>query len=396
MNWLTDIRKYYLYRGLIKRIVVPILFIYFLDQGLTLSEIGSIAAISSIVGIILEVPSGAIADMLGHKRSLVISSLLQGVSMLLYIALGGYSGMLIASIVYWGGGTLMTGTHDAFFYELLEKRKQTHLFKKYWGRAFASANAIGVVLLAVSSLLYVWHPWIPFIAGVGQFILSAIVISSISSGPKKLSVAKEEGYVGFRESVRQNLKLLNFSHPFMWILLYQSMFFGMAYAINEFHQLFLEEVGVLIVYLGIIFAGKRLLTMFSSYYAHMVLDRFTSIAILWLSTGLWLIILMLYAAVHTPVLAAILVIIPSVFGGLLRVAINDAKNKLIVSGSRSSFLSIFNFGDGLVKALGVLIIGLVATQLSVQITLALVPFVIFIPLLIILFFFQKTYLAHKS
>ena len=388
---LTDIRRYYLYRGLIKRIVVPIVFIYFLANGLSLVQIGYIIAISTIVGIILEVPSGAIADMLGHKRTLITSSLLQALSMLLFIVLPGFYGMLIAATVYWGSGTLMTGTHDAFFYELLEKRKQTHLYKKYWGRAFAVANGMGVIFLSISSLLYAIHPYIPFVIGVLQFILSAYFIHSIKDGSDTHSVEKEEGFSRFWVGVKKNKHLLSPRHPFFWVAIYQASFFGIIFAIAEYHQLFLVEMGFIIIYLGVLYSCKRLLTMISSHYAHVILEHITPIKVFALSTAFSFLLLAFYAFIQSPWVAAVFVVLPSIFWGVLRVSLSDVQNQLITTGSRSSFLSMIQLGDGIVKTITALIIGYAATYISIQMTFFFIPFFVAIPIIIILIFFQRTY-----
>jgi MFS family permease len=204
MKWFDDIRKYYLYRGLIKRYVVPILSIYLLDQGLTLEQIGITIAVATGIQLVFEVPSGTLADLIGHKRSIALGCLGQGVSMLLYIVLDGFVGMMIATVTYWVTSTLMTGTHDAILYELLERRGEAQKYKTYYGRAFAFANILSAALLATSAFVYVWNPTVPFLIGIAQFVFAAWLISSLSDVPETHSVKKEEGYAGFLKSFRQN------------------------------------------------------------------------------------------------------------------------------------------------------------------------------------------------
>ncbi len=387
---LTDFHRYSLYRGLIKRIVVPIVLVYMLSQGLDLAQIGYVIAVSGILGLVLEVPSGAIADIFGHKRTLIISSLLQGLSMLLYITLSGFWGMLIATALYWGAGTLFTGTNDAFLYELLEKRKQLHLHKKFWGQSFAIANAMGIVMLTFGSVLYVVDPNLPFLVGVLQFILAAYFIYSIKDGDDTHSVQKEEGFSGFWKGVQKNKHLLSFSHPFFWVGLYQALFLGLVYAIAEFHQLFLEEMGFIIVYLGAVFACKRLLTTISSHYAHVILKRVSPVWMFAIGAGWSLFLLGFYAFIQSPWVAAGILILPSILWGVMRTSMNDVRNQLIASGSRSSFLSIIEVGNGIIKTITVLIFGYAASRISIQMTYFFIPFIVTVPFAFILLMMHKT------
>ncbi|MBI4592527.1 hypothetical protein HY733_03725 [Candidatus Uhrbacteria bacterium] len=47
-----DVKKYYLFRALLKRFVLPILVLYGLDRGLTLGELSVIAGVGHVVSFI--------------------------------------------------------------------------------------------------------------------------------------------------------------------------------------------------------------------------------------------------------------------------------------------------------------------------------------------------------
>ena len=99
----TDVKKYYVFRALLKRFILPILILYGLDRGLSLSELALIAAVGSVLSFVLEIPSGAIADRFGHRRTLVVSMLGQALSMLLYLG-GSFWWILMGTALYFGFG----------------------------------------------------------------------------------------------------------------------------------------------------------------------------------------------------------------------------------------------------------------------------------------------------
>lgn len=56
-------------------VVMPIIAIYWQDQGLTIQDIFLLQVIFSVAIVVLEVPSGYFADVFGRKSSLVLGVL---------------------------------------------------------------------------------------------------------------------------------------------------------------------------------------------------------------------------------------------------------------------------------------------------------------------------------
>ena len=69
-------------------LVLPFLVITPEARGLSLSAIGAVFAVHSAVAIVLEVPSGALADMVGRRRVLLAGAALTTVSLLIFAVAG--------------------------------------------------------------------------------------------------------------------------------------------------------------------------------------------------------------------------------------------------------------------------------------------------------------------
>lgn len=396
MNWLTDIRKYYLFRAAIKRFVLPIQVIYLLDSGLTVLEIGYIASICAVISLVMEIPSGTISDVIGHKKALVIASLFQGLSMFLFILSSGFVGFLIASIVYWGPGTLLTGTMEAFLFEFLERQKKQHLYKRYYGRAYAVANSVSIISMISASALYFVHPHIPFYIGVAQFIIAALAIGSIRYQKNHLSVEEEEGYLGFWESVKKNKQLLSPSKPLLWIGLHSAIFFAAIFSLAEFYPIYLENVGIPVVLIGSVIAARRLVVTFSSLAAEKVTDTLGEVNTLWMIFFVDVLLLLGLGLSTNPWVSAGFLVCMSLFYGIAVILARDLQNQLLTSGSRSSFLSLFMFWQTIIKAGLLLLVGLLANLVSLHLSFAIVAAIFFVLLLPIILRIQKTYTPKLS
>ena len=81
---LTNIRLFILFRVLFNaRFYYPVFTVLFLDYGLTLEQFAFLNAVWAATIVLAEVPSGALADLLGRRLLLVVTSLLMIAEMLL-------------------------------------------------------------------------------------------------------------------------------------------------------------------------------------------------------------------------------------------------------------------------------------------------------------------------
>ncbi|MFK7780079.1 MAG: hypothetical protein QM490_02930, partial [Candidatus Gracilibacteria bacterium] len=78
--------KFLLFSVSIRRNFIPLLSIFFLTlPNTTANQIGIFTGIGFIATLLFEVPSGYVSDVIGHKKTLVISKISQVFSMICYI-----------------------------------------------------------------------------------------------------------------------------------------------------------------------------------------------------------------------------------------------------------------------------------------------------------------------
>lgn len=89
----------------------------FADTGLSGAQISVLFAIWSAVGIVAEVPSGALADRFSRRSVLVVGGILEAAGFALWITLPGFTAFA-AGFVLWGlGGALTSGALEALLYD---------------------------------------------------------------------------------------------------------------------------------------------------------------------------------------------------------------------------------------------------------------------------------------
>ena len=104
----------------------------FAEKGLSDGQISALFLIWSAVGIIAEVPTGAIADRFSRRGALAAGSVPAGLGYALWILLPGFPGYA-AGFVLWGlGGALASGSLEALLYDGLKSSAQPRTTPGCW------------------------------------------------------------------------------------------------------------------------------------------------------------------------------------------------------------------------------------------------------------------------
>jgi MFS family permease len=96
-------------------ISAPVTVLLMTARGLSPADIGFVVAVYGLVTLLLELPTGGLADAIGHKPVLVISGLLSMVSLLLMVVADSVPLFALAWAVQGAGRALDSGPLEAWF-----------------------------------------------------------------------------------------------------------------------------------------------------------------------------------------------------------------------------------------------------------------------------------------
>jgi MFS family permease len=100
-------------------LVLPFLVITPEARGLSLGAIGAVFAVHSAVAITLEVPSGALADMVGRRRVLLAGASLTAVSLLVFAVAQAIAAFMLSVGLLAAGRALISGSLEAWYVDSL-------------------------------------------------------------------------------------------------------------------------------------------------------------------------------------------------------------------------------------------------------------------------------------
>ena len=96
-------------------LIVPLLVLILVGRGLTLAQVGAVMAVYGITTAVFELPTGGLADTLGRRPVLLLSSLLGMVFIALVLAAPGVVGLSVAAFVGGLSRALGSGPLEAWF-----------------------------------------------------------------------------------------------------------------------------------------------------------------------------------------------------------------------------------------------------------------------------------------
>lgn len=130
-------------------LIFPVLILLVLDKGLSIFEAGTILAIYSGTTVLLELPTGGLADSIGRKKVYILSVVIHIASVLAFLFSFDYLTVAAAALLMGVGRALSSGSIDAWFVDEFKARSP----KGNLQQALAKANVFIPLGLGAGSLI---------------------------------------------------------------------------------------------------------------------------------------------------------------------------------------------------------------------------------------------------
>ncbi len=141
-------------------VLMPVIVLFFESRGLRLSEVLLLQAWFAGLVLLLEVPSGYLADMLGRKRTLVVGSLFGGIGHLVLLFAHGFWQLAVFEACLAVAFSLMSGANLALLYDtelaLRAAGGGTGRRPTAVGRLFFASNLSEALAAFLCSFLLLW------------------------------------------------------------------------------------------------------------------------------------------------------------------------------------------------------------------------------------------------
>lgn len=126
----------------------PFLILAFLEKDLSFFQIGILIGFREVCINIFEIPSGAVADIYGRRRSMIFSFLAYIASFLVFAYSTSFAALFLAMFAFALGDSFRTGTHKAMIFEWLrihgreDERTLVYGFTRSWSKIGSAVSVV--------------------------------------------------------------------------------------------------------------------------------------------------------------------------------------------------------------------------------------------------------------
>lgn len=249
---------YHFFTGL--HFIAGVLVPFFTDWGgISFSRVTLLQAWFVLWVFIFEIPTGALADRFGRKISVILSAMVFVVGALVYTSMPHFGVFMAGELLLALSMALFSGAGGALVYDTLKEEGREAESKKVLGR-FASFHMLGLLVGApVGSLIanFIGLREVMFFMIVP--VLCALAIAITLREPLKRNGPKLQSY---RSVLVEGVKYFYSNRTVKIIAFDQISVVVPIFFMIWVYQLVLKEVGVPVIYFGLVHAGIVVVEIF--------------------------------------------------------------------------------------------------------------------------------------
>ena len=319
-------------------IIMPIIILFFQDNGLSLQRIMILQACYSLSVGLMEIPSGYAADILGRRKTLILGCVLAFVGFGLFSVSYNFWWFLVAEILLGLGNSFISGADSALMYDSLLEVKEEDRFLKYEGRSISIGNfseaAAGILggFLAAMSFRY---------PAYAQVIVTFIAI------PVALSLVEPKIHKArLKSSWKSIFKVVHFSlieHKTLRTHIIYSSVIGVSTLMMAWlAQPFLKDIGVNMKNYGLVWATLNIIVGIFAFRAHHIEKRFTELTSLYI-IGIITVSTYFFIGTHMTYLSLLVLFLFYANRGYATPLLRNYINRYTESNVRATVMSVRSF-----------------------------------------------------
>ena len=321
---------------------LPVMVLFFNKIVDSVTLVALLFSIQAITTIILEVPTGAFADLYGRKNTLVFAGFLSVMAITLLAFSTSFYMLVAFSLIFAFKNTLASGTKEAILYDSLKQLKREKEYKKIIGVNHVLLKT-GAVIGAVSGgFMAKSFIQLPFLLSI-PISITGLILYILTTEP---NYEKELSKSMFKQ-MHGSVKILISNKQLLFLSLFSLFSFGVAESSHHLSQIFYNFVNLPIAYFGIVAALGSLMGALGAFLSHRLAHKFGDKQVL-ITAKIFDGLMLILATVFLGYVGIVFMIIMGFFRNIGAPILAHLLNERIESKNRATILSLnslmMNFG----------------------------------------------------
>lgn len=175
---------------------IPVWIVFLtIDRGFSLTQVTAAEGLFLIGVLILEVPTGAIADRYGRSKSMALGAFVLGLAVLVFAFTTSFTILLVSFLMWSVASALMSGADMALLFDTLKAAGREHQYEKLAGRGMACSWAgVGIATLLGGPVAAIFETRTTIFVGAATCLLTAAVALAIWEPPHARESGEKQPY----------------------------------------------------------------------------------------------------------------------------------------------------------------------------------------------------------
>ncbi|MDD9268760.1 MFS transporter [Paenibacillus sp. GCM10023248] len=258
--------------------------LYWEERGMTIPMVVYTEIIFALTIVLLEVPTGILADKWGRKNMLLLSALLGCSEFAILICASEFWHFALVTFLAGISRCASSGSENALLYDTLQEQGKAPLFERTLGRLNA-CDFVAAILAALSGSFLAGHfglklnYWISLVSAAIALLLAFLLVE-----PRR-EAAEEEASIPASAYVKESLRFFR-RNPKICLVMISGMVTGAAMSyIEEFWQLYASRLGMPVLFFGALSAAIMLLQLPGNLLAYTLVRRYSYRTLIVVITG---------------------------------------------------------------------------------------------------------------
>jgi MFS family permease len=229
--------------------------LFMTEIGISPFGVSIIATVFFVVVLLLDIPSGVLADKWNRKYTLILALLMLAISTLIF-GLSNGLGLYIFGIVFYGFYVVLTsGTYQAIMYDSLHEMGLHKKYDKYQGKAYAMF-LVGVTIASLASghIANAFGYRSTFFVTILAVVLAVLILITIVE-PKFHKLSSESK---FFDHLSKSKKIVLSNSFLLQLAVFSVISRILLNFLNEYGGLYFIALGFLAIPSGYAIAGQGL------------------------------------------------------------------------------------------------------------------------------------------
>lgn len=251
---------------------------YTITKGVTASQVLLITASYMLGKLFFQIPSVAIADYLGKRKSLIIGNAILVVYMILIIYSPGLLGILIATALSGFGYDIKAITESNLLYDSVATRGGDGIYTKIDSKGASAYYVIDTVLSVIAGYLFVINNYIPMYICLFFLIVSFVLSFKFEdihrSKKEKTGINLKEFLSGYSKDIKSSFNFIKQSNRMKSYVLFATVFYGVIKIMSTCKNDLLIDMKISEEQFSLIYAALSLIAAISAMFSKKVQRKF--------------------------------------------------------------------------------------------------------------------------